>query len=104
MTTGYRNEIWHTYLQTQNSSLVLEQWKIDAGILDLYVQTKDMENCKYEKFCFFLLLLLFFWEVKGGWVFLFLCSSPLHPHIPLPPTLYRELQKYTEKHLWSNMT
>ena len=49
MTTGYRNEIWHTYLETQNSSFVLEQWKIDAGILDLYVQTKDMENCKYEK-------------------------------------------------------
>ena len=98
MTTGYRNEIWHTYLETQTSSFVLEQWKIDAGILDLYVQTKDMENCKNEKVWGFL-------GGGGGGSFL-VCLFPPPSTLPTPqpPTLCREPQNYTEKHLWNNMT
>ena len=73
MTTGYRNEIWHTYLETQTSSFVLEQWKIDAGILDLYVQTKDMENCKNEK------VWGFFGGGGGGSSFVCLFPPPPQP-------------------------
>ena len=84
MTTGYRNEIGHTYLETQNSSFVLEQWKIEAGILDLYVQTKDMENCKYEKVWVFVVVVV----VLGGWgrlVFFFSLFLPPQPSQPPAP-------------------
>ena len=89
MTTGYRNEIWHTYLETQNSSLVLEQWKIDAGILDLYVQTKDMENCKNEK------VWGFFGGRGGGSCLVCLFPPPLNPSSPpAPHSLWRTTEIY----------